>query len=263
MILFLGMNSKWILSSSETILSQLILPLLTGGVVVWTRIESGTGVHSTLALLGLVDERMELGLLPAMAVLAVHSFLASFVVIEDDSRVVPVRADIGLDVVPVWLSSVVLPVVSIHTMRPIVLDVVDWTETSLVVKHEKIVVKGEIVDQFAQNVLLRVSVAAKLAELALLEIVWKVYAKSPLVVVRMVVQLDRVVTVSAQLPVRTWVPVLRVNAHETRVPDDRRVPSEIFRTVVVGAFDLIMFFVYMTFVCLEFFKDEMVLFTIS
>ena len=99
-----------------------------------------------LTLVGLVAHGMIWLLFPAMAHVAASSTFASAKIIVNHLFSFPVDAWNGFVRISRRVSSVVLPVVSIHTFVFFVFSQVKNTEFSLVVKHVKVFVFDVIVD---------------------------------------------------------------------------------------------------------------------
>ena len=93
-----------------------------------------------LAFLGFVEEGVIFWFFPPVTVAAVHAPGASIRVIQHNPTAVPVRTHLLLNEVVLRFSAVVLPVVRIHTHRPIMFDMVYAAERSLEVEHKKILV---------------------------------------------------------------------------------------------------------------------------
>ena len=92
---------------------------------------------------------MKLRLLPSMAKLTVHASRTALIVVENDLSIVPVWANVGLNIELVRFPPVVLPVVSIDTKSLLVLDMVDRTVTSLVVVHKEVGVEVVVMNQLS------------------------------------------------------------------------------------------------------------------
>ena len=115
-----------------------------------------------LTLVGLVAHGMIRLLFPAMTHVAASSTFASTKIIVNHLFSFPVDAWNGFVRINRRVSSVVLPVVSIHTFVFFVFSEVKNAKFSLVVKHVKVFVFDVIVDQFGLEFLFAMGVGTKL-----------------------------------------------------------------------------------------------------
>lgn len=105
------------------------------------------------------------------------------------------------DVALMGIAPQIVSVMGINAIRFVVPDVDKWAELGLVFEHVKVCIIDVVMQEFYFNVFFAVSVAAVLAILALVNVVWVSYAEFFFILGSVVVLLKTVVTELARVPV--------------------------------------------------------------
>ena len=165
------------------------------------------------AMVGLVAQRMELLLLPAVRVPTLQSIGTAVVVDVDDLGEIPICTLTSLVCHHVRLTTIILPVVRIHTLLTGMVGLVEWTPHCLEVEHVKVHVAVHLVQHVDLYVALRVAKAAELPVLAIGDIVGVGSAKLSLVLKGMIELLNAIVGVLTAIPVWTLLVIERIHTH--------------------------------------------------
>lgn len=105
------------------------------------------GILQIFADHGLVERRMVLLFLPSMATFAARLLRTPFMILCNESARLPILADLVSTIVEnIRFPSKVLPVVSIHALRFVVL-LIEGTPLCLEVEHVEVGILGHLVDQ--------------------------------------------------------------------------------------------------------------------
>jgi len=134
---------------------------------------------------------------PTVTESAVKSIWTFVLILLDEVVRLPVSARAGFIVMLMRLSSVILPVVSVHTLTSVMVDKVKWTIYCFVVKNVEIIIVFKIMDQFDHYILFVVGEGTENSIFAVVAVIRIFGAKFLLIFVDAIKRLNFVVAFRA------------------------------------------------------------------
>ena len=148
---------------------------------------------SKLTSILFVIQRMIFTLFPAMTFCANCIVWTAIHVINYEVRAFPIRTLNWLIREYMWLSSVVLPVMSVNTSSLVMGSQVERAPLGLKVEYVKIIIPIKIMNQFYRNILFTVGKRTESSILTLIHIIWVKRTEFRFVLIRFVQLLHTVV----------------------------------------------------------------------
>jgi hypothetical protein len=177
---------------------------------------------------------VEIILLPSMALDAVESLRASVIVVADVLGRIPRGARHRFQIQLSWVSSKVLPVVSVDTGPFIMINVIEGAPYGLVVKKKEVLILEKIMNKCYHNIPLTMAEGAECSVFTFFKIAGIVWTELCFVLIRLVKLLDFIVAKLAVIALGTFLSFLNKFAKIWVVVVPRT--SFVLLVVVEGAF---------------------------